>query len=135
MSLFRQSRWLLLHPNRADPESLWSVYQTFTKCLRAHNSQTAAGRTPDDTRDPSRLHNRPKPARPNPTGPFGTGEKNPTPDSSQPCPARPPTRRKRQMARRGCGDICRPDNRRSVRTAGADRLGAALLCAALYTCR
>lgn len=117
-------------------QSLWPVYQSFTKCLRVNNRPDSSWQ---DTRwYPGPPFLSPQPAQtgqtqPNPA-PSGTGLANPS-DSSHPLPCPTPTCSKRQMARRGRGDICRLDNRRSVRTAGADRLGAPLLCAAPYTCR
>lgn len=83
---------------------------------------------------PLRVLNRPKPARPSPAAPSGT-ENSVTPGSSQPCPARPPPSGSGRWRSLAAETSAGPDNRRSVRTAGADRPRAPLLCAAPYTCR
>lgn len=78
----------------ADLASLWPVGQSFTECERGHKSP--AGRTPDDIQE---LY---KPARPKQTGPLCPH----FPRLLPPLPVATPSRRRRQMARRGCRDIC-----------------------------
>lgn len=123
---------LLLHPNTADLLSLCCVYQSFTKCLPVNNSPDSSWQDTIDSQDPHPLFS-PKPAQTSQTS-LSTVLTNPS-DSSQPCPVRPQpagSSRWRGVARE---DICGLNNRHSVRTAGADRPGAPLLCSAPYICR
>lgn len=136
----RSGAWCRFHfkgragGSAAAPKHSWSpvFVLCLPKCLPVNNSPDSSWQDTIDSQDPHPLFS-PKPAQTSQTS-LSTVMTNPS-DSSQPCPVRPQpagSSRWRGVARE---DICGLNNRHSVRTAGADRPGAPLLCSAPYICR